>query len=116
MKKEINSLLNELGVPFSCIGREYIERAVEVIRTQGRVVFWKDLYPRMAEEYITTPAAIDRAIKHAIERACDNLGSGFIREVFGNTIPLKSGKPTNSDFIYGMVKYLEINNKENGNG
>lgn len=112
MKKQIYNLLNELGVPFSCIGRDYIERAVEIIKQKGRVAFTKDLYPSMAKEFATNPGAIDRAIRHAIERSCDNLGSEFVAQVFGNAIPLKSGKPTNQDFIYGIVKYLEINNKE----
>ncbi len=110
MKKQIYNFLNKLGIPFSCIGREYIGRAVEIISEKGRVAFTKDLYPTMAEEFVSTPGAIDRAIRHAIERTCDNLGSEFIYKIFGNSIPLKSGKLTNSDFIFGVVKYLEIHN------
>ena len=110
MKKEIYNLLNELGVPFSSIGREYIERAVEIIKEKGRVGFHKDLYPTIAKQFCTTPSAVERGIRHAIERAVDNLGNEFIKQVFGNTISLKSGKLTNSDFIYGIVKYLEIHN------
>ena len=115
MEKKIYKLLNELGVPFGCVGRDYIERAVEIIREKGRVAITKDLYPAIAKQFCATSSAVERGIRHAIERAQDNLGNEFIKQVFGNTISLKSGKLTNSDFIYGVVKYLEIHNKENSN-
>ena len=110
MEKQIYNFLNELGIPFSCIGREYIGRAVEIISEKGRVAITKDLYPTIAKQFCTTPSAVERGIRHAIERATDNLGNEFIKQVFGNTISLKSGKLTNSDFIFGVVKYLEIHN------
>ena len=108
MQKKTYNLLNELGIPFSCIGREYIERAIEIINEKGRIPIVKVLYPTIAKQFRTTPGAVERGIRHAITHACDNLGSEFIKQVFGNTIPLKSGVLTNSDFIYGIVKYLEI--------
>ena len=110
MKKVIYNFLNELGVPFSCVGREYIETAIEVVGKKGRVAITKDLYPTIAKQFRTTPGAVERGIRHAIERAVDNLGNEFIKQVFGNTISLKSGKLTNSDFIFGVAKYLEIHN------
>lgn len=110
MEKKIYNILNELGIPHGAQGRDYIKTAIEIIREKGRTSFSKELYPIISKEYDTTPDRVERCIRYAIERACDNLGNEFIRKIFGNTISTKSGKLSNTDFIYGVVRYLQIYN------
>jgi len=59
----------------------------------------KDLYPKIAEKYNTTPSRVERAIRHAIELAWDRGNVDLMTEYFGYTINFERGKPTNAEFI-----------------
>ena len=45
MQKRIHEILNELGIPFSVSGREFLETAIELIYENGRMGMTKELYP-----------------------------------------------------------------------
>lgn len=50
--------------------------------------------------------AVERSIRHAIERAFSNVNEDVLYEVFGNTISKHSGKVTNSCFIATVAEML----------
>ena len=108
MKKKIYLALNELGVPFGLKGRDYIESAVELILNEERKDITKELYPRIAIEFETKPLRVERAIRHAIEECFLNADPKMLKEFFGNTISIQSGKVTNSTFLYGIAKHIQI--------
>lgn len=68
----------------------------------------KELYPMIAEKYITTPSRVERAIRHAIELAWDRGNVEMMTKFFGYTINLERGKPTNSEFIAMVADKLRI--------
>ena len=59
----------------------------------------KILYPSIAKKYQTTPSRVERAIRHAIEVAWSRGKMETLDSLFGYTINIGKGKPTNSEFI-----------------
>ena len=108
MEQKIYDILNELGVPFGVLGRQYIVRAVAIIFQNGRMAMTKELYPQLAAEFETTSARAERAIRHAIERVFDSGNVAAIGKYFGANVDYRKGKLTNTDFIYGLAEYLRF--------
>jgi two-component system response regulator (stage 0 sporulation protein A) len=59
----------------------------------------KELYPRVALHYETTPSKVERAIRHAIEVAWTRGKIENINKMFGFQVYTKHEKPTNGEFI-----------------
>lgn len=108
MEQKIYAVLNEVGIPHSLIGRDYIEKAIVIIKQRGRVSMSKELYPLVAKEFNSTPQRVERAIRHSIIRALENTNKDAIVKIFGNTFSFKKSKFTNTDFIFGIVRYLNF--------
>ena len=71
----------------------------------------KVLYPTIAKHYQTTPSRVERAIRHAIEVAWSRGKMDTIDELFGYTINMGKGKPTNSEFIALIADKIRIEYK-----
>ena len=108
MKKKIFNCLNELGVTFNLIGREYLETAILMVLERGKISVTKELYVGIAEKHNTTPSRVERAIRHSIEVCVDNTDIETMEKYFGNTISAYTGKTVNSSFIYGIAKYIKV--------
>ena len=109
MEEKIYGILNDLGVPFGILGRQYLMRAVTLIYRNGRMAMTKELYPRLAKEFGTTMPRVERAIRHAVECVFNNVKNiEAIKKYFGFSVPSSKGKLTNADFIYGIVEYLRL--------
>ncbi|MGN0961637.1 MAG: sporulation initiation factor Spo0A C-terminal domain-containing protein, partial [Christensenellales bacterium] len=59
----------------------------------------KQLYPIVAEQYNTTPARVERSIRHAIEIAWNRGKIDKINEVLGVELFGKYDRPTNGELI-----------------
>ncbi len=68
----------------------------------------KLLYPSIAKEYNTTPSRVERAIRHAIEVAWSRGQVEAIDALFGYTVNIGKGKPTNSEFIAMIADKLRL--------
>lgn len=103
-------IMHELGIPAHIKGYLYLREAIVMV--VGRVDLLsrvtKELYPTIAEKYVTTPSRVERAIRHAIEVAWDRGNMDFIQKVFGHTISQEKGKPTNSEFIAMVADRLRL--------
>ncbi len=108
MEQKIYEILNELGVPFSVLGRQYIVRAVVLVFQNGRMAMTKELYPQLADEFKTRSVRVERAIRHAIERVFDSGNVAAVAKYFGANVDYRTGKLTNTDFIYGLAEYLRF--------
>lgn len=111
IKIRTSSLLKELGVPMHINGYVYLRRAVELAYDDREMLqnVTKKLYPEVAKEFKTTASRVERAMRHAIEKMCDNVvDRSFYDEVFGNTVSGFKGKPTNSECIAAMVEYMKL--------
>ncbi len=113
LEAEVTNIIHEIGVPAHIKGylylREAIMMVIEDIDLLGSVT--KELYPKIAEKYITTPSRVERAIRHAIEVAWNRNDLDTIKGFFGYTIDTEKGKPTNSEFIAIVADKLRLNRK-----
>ena len=107
---DVTNLIHQMGVPAHVRGYQYLRDAIiNVIQEMtllGAVT--KELYPMIAEKYNTTPSRVERAIRHAIELAWDRGNVELMNKVFGYTIDVERGKPTNSEFIAMVADRLRV--------
>ena len=115
MKFKVTNTLRILGVPAHLKGYHYLRSAIMIGLEDHSVIghFSKILYPAIATEYKTTPAIVERNIRHAIETAWDRIDVDVMESYFGNTVNAKSGKPTNSEFIALVIDTIELKEEEN---
>lgn len=106
---QIKELLRRLGVPAHLRGYRYMITAILAVLRSERMMecVTKELYPFVAETHDSTASRVERALRHAIEVAW---GRGNIEEqerLFGCTVSLSRGKPTNSEFIAMVANQIQ---------
>lgn len=113
MDVEVTRIIHQMGVPAHIKGYQYLRDAIlfviEDVSLLGAVT--KELYPMIAEKYVTTASRVERAIRHAIELAWDRGNVEMMTKFFGYTINIERGKPTNSEFIAMVADKLRMNAK-----
>jgi two-component system response regulator (stage 0 sporulation protein A) len=104
----IDQTLKELGIPCALLGHRYVAVALRVLVDKPKLAdeITKGLYPTVADIVGTSPARLERAIRHAIEVAWDRGDLDVIMSYFGWTISKHSGRPTNSEFLTQIAHYL----------
>ena len=101
---DTEQMLQELGIPCSLSGFQYLLDAVSVFAESDYCPITSHLYPRVAENHGKKPSQIERAIRHAIETGFDRADPDTLYKYFGNsTSPIK-GKPTNGEFIATLAR------------
>ena len=97
----VTEILREIGVPAHIKGYTYMREAIKIVVSRPEFLgqITKELYPRVAQKFSTTPSRVERAIRHAIEVAWSRGRVDEIDDIFGYTIDNAKGKPTNSEFI-----------------
>ncbi|MFW5976427.1 MAG: sporulation transcription factor Spo0A [Bacillota bacterium] len=107
---KITEVLHELGVPAHIKGYLYLREAIELVINEvdflGAIT--KELYPEVADKFNTTSSRVERAIRHAIEVVWERGNKEALNKYFGNTVSLKKGKPTNSQFIAKIADKLRL--------
>ena len=101
LEAQITEIMRRIGVPAHIKGYQYIRTAIIMAVHDIAVLNYitKLLYPTIAKEYNTTASSVERAIRHAIEVAWNRGDAEVLQEIFGYTINVNRGKPTNSEFI-----------------
>ena len=107
---EVTNIIREIGIPAHIKGYQYLRDAIIMIISEIELLgaVTKVLYPRIAEKYVTTPSRVERAIRHAIEVAWSRGNMEMINRLFGYTVKLEKGKPTNSEFMAMVADKLRI--------
>lgn len=113
LEAKITEILHEVGVPAHIKGYQYLRTAIiEVVNNVELLgAITKELYPSIAVKYSTTASRVERAIRHAIEVACNRGKIETINNIFGYTIHNNKGKPTNSEFIAMISDKLRLEQK-----
>lgn len=113
LEVEVTSIMHEIGVPAHIKGYQYLRDAIMLVVKDLDVInsITKLLYPSIAREYNTTPSRVERAIRHAIEVAWSRGQVDTIDALFGYTVNLGKGKPTNSEFIAMVADKLRLEMK-----
>ena len=107
-------LMLELSVTPNIRGFDMLVEATELVRENRAVYMYnitKKLYPAIAEKFETTPARVERNIRHAVEAAFDNCCAVTHPQLFGG-VKLNKGKLENSAFIAICVLEVERRMKE----
>ena len=112
MRNIVTSIIHEIGVPAHIKGYHYLRCAIVSAYHAPELLesVTKQLYPRVAEQYHTTPSRVERAIRHAIEIAWDRGNLDTLNSFFGYTVNTCKGKPTNSEFIALITDKLRLQN------
>ncbi len=114
LEKDVTDIIHEVGVPAHIKGYQYLREAimlsVEDEEMLGAVT--KILYPAIAKKYHTTSSRVERAIRHAIEVAWNRGNLDTLDSMFGYTIHVGKGKPTNSEFIALIVDKIRLHYRE----
>lgn len=112
-EEEIRRILLELGAPDHLSGHPYVIRAILLVMGDRMYIdnITTGLYPQLALEFETTPARVERAIRHMIEVTWNRGDLGVLENYFGNTISASRGKPTNGEFIARLANVVKGNIK-----
>lgn len=108
-EQEIRRILLELGSPDHLVGHPYVIRAILLV-IQDRLYINNitfGLYPQLAVEFDTTPARVERAIRHLIEVTWSRGDLDILEHYFGNTVSASRGKPTNGEFIARIANVVK---------
>ena len=111
---EIHELLLDIGLSPSLTGFQYITYAEQLaLKDEGYLRHvTKLLYIDIAVKYNTTPASVERCIRHAIATAWNHGSVEQISKLFRNCINPQKGVPTNSQFLACLYFYLVNKNSK----
>ncbi len=106
---EATHMIQQAGVPAHLKGYQYLRDAIVCVVQEVSLLeaVTIKLYPLIADKYKTTPSRVERGIRHAIELAWDRGNVEFMNRLFGYTISVDRGKPTNSEFIAMVADNLK---------
>jgi len=101
LEKDVTDIIHEIGVPAHIKGYQYLREAIMMSVEDSSMLgsITKVLYPTIAKKFQTTSSRVERAIRHAIEVAWSRGKMETLDALFGYTISIGKGKPTNSEFI-----------------
>lgn len=117
MNIALRKTLDQIGVKHSLKGYGYIISAVEkCLENRSKLIsIIKGLYTEIAEENSDTVWRVERSIRHAIEVTWTNGNTNAIK-IFGYTVSVEKGKPTNSEFIALITDFVSLYGDEIANG
>jgi two-component system response regulator (stage 0 sporulation protein A) len=106
----VTDIIHQVGIPAHIKGYHYLRYAIILSLDDVDMLdsITKKLYPSIAEHFNTTSSRVERAIRHAIEIAWDRGDIDVLNNLFGYTINIAKGKPTNSEFIALITDNLRL--------
>lgn len=110
VRKETTRLLHEIGIPANLKGHNYIRDAVIMVLEDRRLIssVTKTIYPNIGRRYQTSACSVERAIRTALETAWTRGRTESINDIFGFTVNINKGKPTNAEFIAMIADRLSM--------
>lgn len=110
LESDVTNMLHDIGVPAHIKGFTYLREAIILLIEDETMLnrVTKTLYPIVAKKFRTTPSRVERAIRHAIEVAWARGKMETIDHMFGCTVNVVKGKPTNSEFIAMLSDRLRL--------
>ena len=108
VEQTISNTLAQLDIPAHLLGYEYFREAIKLTMDDKSFVHsvTTRLYPEVAKRFNTSASKVERAMRWAIESAWEYSGSDAQALIFGCTISIHRGKPTNGQFIATVADYL----------
>ena len=114
LETDVTNIIHEIGVPAHIKGYQYLRDSIMMSVNDMEMLnsITKLLYPTIAKMHQTTPSRVERAIRHAIEVAWSRGKMDTIDELFGYTVSVGKGKPTNSEFIALIADKIRLDYKK----
>lgn len=100
--KKLDKVMLDLGHPERCSGTGLLRQAVAMYDPRASLV--KDLYPALAAAAGSTPARVERAMRHSIEVAWKRGDYGAQVEYFGCTVDPEKGRPTVGEYVARVAR------------
>lgn len=112
----ISNTLLDVGINPGLLGWEYLKVGIEMAYNDREYLrhMTGKLYPDIAKVVDSTASRVERAIRHAIESAFNNMAEDTRKKYFGNVVSMNSGKVTNSTFIAVIVERIQNNIQADG--
>ena len=109
----VTDVIHQIGIPAHIKGYHYLRQAIVLSINDQKMLenVTKLLYPTVAEDFSTTSTRVERAIRHAIETAWNRGNIDVLTDMFGYTVNVNKGKPTNSEFIALITDMLQLKMK-----
>ena len=97
----ISNVFLSAGIPPHIKGYGFLRTGVQLAMDHPEILgnITKELYPRIADNYNTSPSKVERAIRHAIEVAWNRGRIENLNSIFGVNFYSGGDKPTNGEFI-----------------
>lgn len=98
---KLSNMLMSVGIPANAQGYQYLRYAIILVfqHPDYSKSITKLLYPIVAKQFNTTPARVERSIRHAIGIAWNSGKIEKINGVFGIELFGKYDRPTNGELI-----------------
>ncbi len=105
MKAKVTRILMYTGIPAHLKGFAYLRESVLMADGCCDLGFavTADVYPAVAHMFGTTPAAVERNIRTAVDAAWQNGDAALFDKFFGHNMPAVRKKPTNAEFIFTIA-------------
>lgn len=113
LELEVTRIFHEMGIPAHFRGyvylREAIMMAVRDVELLGNIT--KNLYPRIADKYKSTPSGVESAIRHTIEVGWQRGNVDYMCNFFGYGDVSKGRFPTTASFIAKVADKIRLESR-----
>lgn len=109
--KMTEACLKALQVPEHLLGFRYLKIATEYLFSRENmhtVSMMKEIYPRIAAHFGTTPVMADRAIRHSVEVSWNRCDPAVLRAYLGYGSEDKKGMPTNAEYLFMLYERVRM--------
>ena len=103
----VTTVLRQISIPANLNGYRYLQDAICLVMSDQSYLhnITKRLYLDIATHYESTPARVERSIRHAIDVGYSHGDKEILERYIG---PYRNKRPTNSEFIAAIADYLKI--------
>ena len=111
LKSILHDIFADLGIPAKLSGYNYLRSVIIKIYKRSDYNFnvRKTIYTEAARELGISLSSLERCIRTAIDASYKNCIPEVRDKYFKYSVPSKTGKLSPTEFITGLVKYLESN-------
>lgn len=99
-------LLHSLGISSKYKGYKYLKDSIRMFYFNSELEITADIYDKLAVKYNVSKSCIERAMSRAIDIGFLRCKYECVDSIFGNSISLERGTPTNLEFIETIVERL----------
>ena len=104
----ITRMVMSLGIPTNMLGYRYCISALQILLRENRPCsIVKDVYANVAQEFSTTPACVEGAIRKAIRRVWEQNGSA-LHTLLTADGDVASGPPSNGQVLTALSARIRI--------